>query len=112
MTLRMRVILFLVLIVIVALPILAQTGSVPKPGPLGQATDVPELAGKIVAFAGAIAAVLQGVKKWVPSLSGWPARLISIALALVGAYAAADPGQVLSIDFFLTAIGSALGANG
>ncbi len=70
------------------------------------------LAGKIIVLAGTVAALLQGVKKLVPAIKGPWAIALSVAAALAGAYAAAPAGQVFNVDFFTTAVGTALGANG
>lgn len=67
---------------------------------------------QVIVIAGVIATALQGLKKLVPQINGKIAVAISIAGALAGAYAVAQPGQVVSVQFLLTTLGAALGSNG
>jgi hypothetical protein len=97
--------LALLLTLVLAGPVFAQTAVVPSP--LSAA-----VAGKIIAIAGVVAAVLQGLKKFIPAISGSIAVVLSVVLAGASAYATADPGQVLNVQFFVTTITAALGANG
>ncbi len=76
------------------------------------AGDAASVAAKIIAIAGVVAAVLQGLKRFIPAITGPIAIVGSVVLAVAGAYAVADPGTVLSIQFFTTTLLAALGANG
>jgi hypothetical protein len=106
---------FVALFLILAVPIVfAQIapGAVPAGQLPGGGAGVPVIAGKIVVLAGMVAALLQGFKKLIPAVNGPIAVVVSVVASLAAAYAAAAPGQVVSVDFFTTAIGTALGANG
>lgn len=67
---------------------------------------------RVVVIAGIVFAVLQGIKKLLPAISGWPARVVSIVLVIAGAYAAAAPDQVLSLQFAFEVLLAFLGATG
>ena len=79
-----------------------QVGPTPPPPAVFDVT-------KIAAVAVVVAAVLQGVKKFVPALGGIPAVLINILLSLATAYAT---NPTLDVQFFITALGAALGSAG
>jgi len=70
------------------------------------------IAQTVIVLAGVVASILQGVKQLVPQINGKVAIAISIAASLALAYAAAQPGQVISIQFLITTLGTALGSNG
>lgn len=110
---KYRYLLLLVMIVFVLVPTFAQ---VPTPAPIpvtpvppNQAMDIGE---KVIVIAGVVSAALQGLKKFIPQISGNVAIVISIAGALAGAYAVAQPGQVVSVQFLITTLGAALSSNG
>jgi hypothetical protein len=67
---------------------------------------------KIIVIAGVVAALLQGAKKIFPQINGKVAVTLSVLASLAAAYAVAAPGDVLSVNFFITTVGAALGANG
>jgi hypothetical protein len=100
-------VLFAIVLLVLCAP-LAHAFQTPTPTP----TPVSGLPVKIIAVAGVVAAVLQGLKKFIPGLNGWVAVLASVVLAVAGAYATADPNNVLNIQFFTTTVLGALGANG
>jgi hypothetical protein len=78
------------------------------PGAVGTTAE----AQKICVLAVAVATLLQGLKKFFPQVQGNWALALSTLASLGGAYVAATPGQIMSPDFFVTAIGAALGSNG
>ena len=78
----------------------------PTPAP------VSTIATNIVVIAGIVASVLQGLKKMIPQINGNVAVALSVVASIAGAYAVAAPGQVMNIQFLITALGSALSANG
>jgi hypothetical protein len=107
---RIQVFLFAVLFLFVIAPAFAMQVPVPvTPVPPNQAMDIGE---KVIVIAGVVSAALQGLKKFIPQISGNVAIVISIAGALAGAYAVAQPGQVVSVQFLITTLGAALSSNG
>jgi hypothetical protein len=97
-----------------AAPAYAQSSTIAAPttaATTATATMPPmlDLVTKIGIIAGVIAAVLQGVKKFVPALGGWYAVAINLVLSLALSYAAAPSADPL---FFISAIGTALAAAG
>lgn len=81
----------------------AQIGPTPTP-------PVPlDLVGKVALIAGIITTILQGVKKFLPSLGGTWAVVINVALALAITY---STNPMLNIQFAVTAVMAALSAAG
>ncbi len=74
--------------------------------------DPAALIARITAFSAGVAFLLQGLKKFIPNIQGKGALILSILGAIATAYAAAPAGDVLSVQFLITALGTALGANG
>jgi len=106
--------LFLFVLLLYAFPLFAyamqlpgyiQTPPVPAPPPSNIAADV-------AIIAGIVASLLQGLKEMIPQINGKLAVVLSIVLSLATTYAAAPPASIMSVQFLLTSIAGALGANG
>jgi hypothetical protein len=102
--------LLVAVVVQLPLPLLAQDGTaVPKPA------GIAAYAAQIVALAGVITGVLQGLKKIFPvAISGKVAVGLNMVLSLLAAVAEcqADPAQVFSLGFLLKLALIALSAAG
>jgi hypothetical protein len=70
------------------------------------------IAEQIIAVAGIVTAVLQGLKKLLPNIQGTVAILFSVVLSIAGAYAVAPADQVLTLAFLFQVILTVLGSNG
>src|SRR3954468_16413947 len=73
------------------------------------------MAAKVIAIAVIIYPILQGVKKAIPSLSGWYAVALNVVLALGGVIVAVPANQLFSVGtllMFITAATAAAGIHG
>jgi hypothetical protein len=105
---KYRYLLLLAVVMFVCFPLFAQTGPTPAPTPTPTAT----LAGQVIVIAGLISTLLKGLQTLIPGLTGKVALAVNIVLAIAGAYAVAQPGQVLTIQFLCSVVGNALGSMG
>lgn len=105
--------LLIVVVVILFAPYIAMAMQNPPPiAPAPGPTSGMALAQKVIVIAGMVSVLLQGAKKIFPQIQGNVAIVISVLASIAAAYAVAQPGDVISVNFLITAIGSALGANG
>jgi hypothetical protein len=72
----------------------------------------PITAAKILALAGLAYAVLQGLKKSFPAISGVASVVINVALAVVGAVVIIPPAQLFSIETLTTLLVAGIAAAG
>ncbi|MCI0402668.1 MAG: hypothetical protein L0212_04000 [Acidobacteria bacterium] len=102
----------LLLLGLILLPLLLWAQAPPEP----PAPDPATLAGKVAIIAGMVFAVLQGLKKLLPAISGTAAVVLNVVLAGVGTLVAAPAGSLGSMSGILTlavqAILAALAAAG
>jgi hypothetical protein len=111
MTKRLGIFVLFVVLILIAFPVFAMQGTVPIPVTPTPA-PISTLATNIIVIAGIVSTVLQGIKKLLPAINGKLAVALSIIASIAGAYAVAAPGQVMSVQFLVTALGAALSANG
>lgn len=94
-------------LLLLAFPVLAQDASGSN-----DAGGAVSLAQKVIILAGVVSAIVQGVKKMYPKISGPLAVTLSVLASLAITFATAEPGTILSFEFIFTAIGTALSAGG
>jgi hypothetical protein len=111
---RFKLAVFLGLFVFLILPTIAFPLWAQITQPESAATQpAADLAVRVVAIGGMVAAIVQGIKKMFPAIGGIVAIILNVVGALGATYAAAPAGtEILSISFLMQSALSAFMAHG